>query len=70
MDLTLEINCDQTVMGLPPVTSAVFLIIFWKNVGVSEKLLCSANPSRIKHMAVNIYSHTFLIQIAVLHCIT
>jgi hypothetical protein len=23
--LTLEINCDQTPMGLPPVTSAVFL---------------------------------------------
>jgi hypothetical protein len=24
--LTLEKDCDQTVMGLPPVTSVVFLI--------------------------------------------
>jgi hypothetical protein len=35
---TPEIDSDQTVMGLSPVTSAVFLIVkkFWSNVGVSE----------------------------------
>jgi hypothetical protein len=29
--LTPEIDCDQTAMGLPPATSAVFLIAnqFW-----------------------------------------
>jgi hypothetical protein len=29
--LTPEIDCDQTAMGLPPFTSAVFLIakLFW-----------------------------------------
>jgi hypothetical protein len=29
--------CDQTAMGLPPITSAVSLVTnFWYNVGVSE----------------------------------
>jgi hypothetical protein len=29
--LTSEIECDKTAMGLPPITSAVFLIVkqFW-----------------------------------------
>jgi hypothetical protein len=39
--LTPEIDCDQTAMGLPPITSAAFIIAksFWKNVGVSEEYL-------------------------------
>jgi hypothetical protein len=39
--LTPEIDCDQTAIGLPPVTSAVFLIaqVLWYNVGVSEEYL-------------------------------
>jgi hypothetical protein len=37
--VTPEIDCDQTAIRLPPVTSAVFLIAkqFWSNVGVGEK---------------------------------
>jgi hypothetical protein len=39
--LTPEIDCNKTAMGLPPVTSAVFLIAnkLWQNVGVSEEYL-------------------------------
>jgi hypothetical protein len=41
MALAPEMDCNKTAMGLPPVTSAVFLIAswFWKNVGVSEEYL-------------------------------
>jgi hypothetical protein len=36
-----EIDCNQTAMGLPPVTSAVFLIakLFWYSLVVSEEHL-------------------------------
>jgi hypothetical protein len=45
-----EMDCDQTVMGLPPVTSAVFRKAksFSQNVGVLEEYLASPTPSRIK----------------------
>jgi hypothetical protein len=36
-------NCNQTVMSLPPLTSVIFLIAksFWSNAGVLEKCLCN-----------------------------
>jgi hypothetical protein len=46
-----EIDCDQTAIGLPSATSAVFLIAkqFWSSVGVWEEYLdVSATPSGIK----------------------
>jgi hypothetical protein len=48
---TPAMYCDQTAMGLPPVTSAVVLIAktFWLNVGVLEeylKCLCYALVDR------------------------
>jgi hypothetical protein len=49
---TPEIDCDQAAMGLPPVTSAVFLIAkqFLQNEGVWEKYPdASATPSGIIH---------------------
>jgi hypothetical protein len=45
--LTSEKDCDQTEMGLPHVTSVVFLITlsFWENVGVAgEYLRCICYP--------------------------
>jgi hypothetical protein len=39
--LTLEIDYNQTAVGLPPVTLAVFFIAksFWLNMGVSEEYI-------------------------------
>jgi hypothetical protein len=41
ISLIPEIDCDQMVIGLPPVKSAVYLIPkqFWYNVGVTEEYL-------------------------------
>jgi hypothetical protein len=43
--------CDQMAMGLPLVTSVLFLKAksFWYNVGVSEVYLRFVTPSGIKH---------------------
>jgi hypothetical protein len=43
--ITPKMDCDQTAMGLPPVTSAVFLIAksFWYE-GVSEYLIWFSYP--------------------------
>jgi hypothetical protein len=62
--LTSVMDCDRTAMGLPPATSAVFLIakLFWLNMGVSEvycKSLCQ--PFRGKAWVVCL--HLILMQL-------